>query len=98
MSNTSTTYHHGNLRRELMDSALKLIEEKNDFNFTMRELARKAQVTHNAPYRHFADKTELLASLAEEGFVCMQTRLQNTSGECECAVEQFRPTKPQALI
>lgn len=38
------------------------------FDFTLRELAREAGVTHNAPYRHFAGKGELLAALREEGF------------------------------
>src|SRR5437868_14113076 len=47
---------------------MKLFVERGSFDFTLRELAREAGVTHNAPYRHFAGKAELLAALREEGF------------------------------
>ena len=60
-------YHHGNLRRALLDASLALFAERGSFDFTLRELARKAGVTHNAPYRHFAGKAELLAALRDEG-------------------------------
>jgi len=61
-------YHHGNLRRALLDAALDMFASRGAFDFTLRELAREAGVTHNAPYRHFAGKAELLAALREEGF------------------------------
>jgi AcrR family transcriptional regulator len=61
-------YHHGNLRRELLDAAIRLFAERGRFDFTMRELARAAGVTHNAPYRHFADRWALLDAIAADGF------------------------------
>jgi AcrR family transcriptional regulator len=61
-------YHHGNLRRELLDAAIGLFAERGRFDFTMRELARAAGVTHNAPYRHFADRWALLDAIAADGF------------------------------
>src|SRR5690349_16153559 len=64
-------YHHGNLRRALIDAALQLFAQRGAFDFTVRELARQAGVTHNAPYRHFAGKTELIAAIAEEGFAML---------------------------
>lgn len=64
-------YHHGNLRRALLDAALELFVERGAFDFTLRELARQAGVTHNAPYRHFAGKAELLAALREDGFAML---------------------------
>lgn len=64
-------YHHGNLRRALLDAALELFVERGAFDFTLRELARRADVTHNAPYRHFAGKAELLAALREDGFAML---------------------------
>lgn len=64
-------YHHGNLRRTLLDAALALFAERGTFDFTLRELAREAGVTHNAPYRHFAGKGELLAALRAEGFAAL---------------------------
>ncbi len=64
-------YHHGNLRRALLDAALDMFAARGAFDFTLRELAREAGVTHNAPYRHFAGKAELLAALREEGFAAL---------------------------
>lgn len=61
------SYHHGNLRQALVEAALDLIAEVGPGGFTLREAARKAGVTHAAPYRHFAGKSDLLAAVAEEG-------------------------------
>lgn len=65
---TRRAYHHGNLRRALLDAALDLFVERGAFDFTLRELARKAGVTHNAPYRHFTNKSDLLSAVRDEGF------------------------------
>jgi AcrR family transcriptional regulator len=62
------SYHHGNLKEELLSAAVQLIGEVGPRAFTLREVARKAKVSHNAPYRHFRDKDELLAAIAGEGF------------------------------
>jgi AcrR family transcriptional regulator len=62
------SYHHGDLRHALIGKALKLIEQRKDVAFTIREIASQAGVTHTAAYRHFADKRALLAAIAEEGF------------------------------
>jgi AcrR family transcriptional regulator len=64
----SRAYHHGNLRRALIDGAVALFAQRGTFDFTFRELAREAGVTHNAPYRHFAGKADLLAAVRAEGF------------------------------
>lgn len=61
------SYHHGDLRRCLMDAALKLVETQGVQGFTLREAARAANVSHNAPYRHFPSRTHLLVELAIEG-------------------------------
>jgi AcrR family transcriptional regulator len=68
-------YHHGNLRTVLLQSALALYAERQRFDFTMRELARVAGVTHNAPYRHFADRWALCDALAAEGFGLLRAAL-----------------------
>lgn len=60
-------YHHGDLRNQLIAAALALFEARGDLDFTFRELARAVGVTHNAPYRHFASREELLAALRDEG-------------------------------
>ncbi len=61
-------YHHGNLRVALLEAASRLVAELGPAGFTLREVARRAGVSHNAPYRHFRDKGELMAALAEQGF------------------------------
>ena len=63
------TYHHGDLKRALTDAALALVAEKGPKGFTLSEAARRAGVSLAAPYRHFADKADLLASVAEQGFL-----------------------------
>ena len=60
-------YHHGDLRRALIDAALALAAEQGD-RFSLREVARACGVDHTAAYRHFADKDALLAAVAEEGW------------------------------
>jgi AcrR family transcriptional regulator len=62
------SYHHGDLRRALLDAALALVEEDGIGAISLREVARKAGVSHNAPYHHFPDRGSLLAAIAEEGF------------------------------
>ena len=69
-------YHHGDLRRALVDAALALIAEGELGTFSLREVARRAGVTPAAPYHHFKDKTALLAAVAEEGFVALRARLE----------------------
>jgi AcrR family transcriptional regulator len=61
-------YHHGDLRRALVDAALELVGEQGVAPLTLREVARRAGVSHAAPYHHFADRAALLAAVAEEGF------------------------------
>jgi AcrR family transcriptional regulator len=61
-------YHHGNLRDALLQASLGLIREGGIGEFTLREVARRAGVSHAAPYRHFREKAELLAAVAEDGF------------------------------
>ncbi|MCY1033746.1 TetR/AcrR family transcriptional regulator [Corallococcus sp. BB11-1] len=64
-------YHHGDLRQALVDAAVVLITEEGFGALSLREVARRAGVTHAAPYRHFADKEALLEAVAREGFRTM---------------------------
>jgi AcrR family transcriptional regulator len=69
------TYHHGDLKRALTDAALGLVAEKGPKGFTLTEAARRAGVSAAAPYRHFADKAQLLAAVAEQGFIQLHEAL-----------------------
>ena len=62
------SYHHGNLREALIRAALELIATKGIAGFTFAEAARFAGVSPAAPYRHFRDRDELMASVAVRGF------------------------------
>ena len=68
MSQTpAKTYHHGNLRNELLDTAEAQLSEGVE-ELSLRALARTVGVSQTAPYRHFSDKNELLAALASRGY------------------------------
>jgi AcrR family transcriptional regulator len=56
------------LREALLQAAIQLIAEVGPAGFTLREVARRADVSHNAPYRHFPDREDLLAAVAAQGF------------------------------
>jgi AcrR family transcriptional regulator len=68
-------YHHGNLRRALLDEALALIAEKGVEGLSLREVAARVGVSHAAPYHHFADKTALVHALAHEGMSLMDDQM-----------------------
>jgi AcrR family transcriptional regulator len=65
---TPQPYHHGDLRRVLVDTALQLVTEEQDWTFSLREVARRAGVSHHAPYNHFPEKQDLLGAVAVVGF------------------------------
>lgn len=68
-------YHHGNLREALIAAALELIATKGIAGFTFAEAARFAGVSPAAPYRHFRDRDDLMASVAERGFEAFEAAL-----------------------
>lgn len=72
-------YHHGDLRRALIDAAVKLIADQGLDALTLREVAQQVGVSRMAPYRHFADKSALLAAVAEEGFRALEQQLIQAS-------------------
>ncbi len=62
------SYHHGDLRRALIEAALQVIREDGIRGLTLRETARRAGVSHAAPAYHFKDLSGLLAAVAQKGF------------------------------
>jgi AcrR family transcriptional regulator len=67
-SEDSDRYHHGDLRRALVEAALELLLEGGTEALGMRELARRVGVSAAAPYRHFRDKQALIQAVAAAGF------------------------------
>jgi AcrR family transcriptional regulator len=61
------SYHHGDLRRALLEAAAALVAERGVEGLTLREVARRAGVSHAAPYHHFADLSDMVTALAAEG-------------------------------
>jgi AcrR family transcriptional regulator len=61
-------YHHGDLRNGLLEAARSILEEESLAALTLRAVARKAGVSHAAPYRHFPNHEALLVELSIEGF------------------------------
>jgi AcrR family transcriptional regulator len=91
-----STYHHGDLRQAVLQTAGKILEKEGLEALSLREVARRAGVSHNAPYRHFRDRDSLLGALAAEGFErlgdALQSRPRREMGE---AYVQFALTNPQ---
>lgn len=72
-------YHHGDLRRALIDAALSLISDGCVADLALREVARRAGVSYAAPYHHFADKSALLAAVACQGFEQLVAELERAA-------------------
>ncbi len=69
------SYHHGNLHAHLIQAALEIIQETGGTAFSLRDAARRAGVSHTAPYRHFRSRAAQLAAVAEEGFLAMAQQM-----------------------
>jgi AcrR family transcriptional regulator len=83
-------YHHGHLREVLLKAAIQLIADVGPAGFTLREVARRAGVSHNAPYRHFADREELLAAVAAQGFRELDQAMLNAVGHQRSSVARLK--------
>lgn len=68
----NATYYLGDLRRDLLDAALRVVEADGPSAVTLRALARELGVSHAAPANHFPDKTALFTALAVEGFELLE--------------------------
>jgi AcrR family transcriptional regulator len=84
------SYHHGNLREALVAAALALTAEKGPYGFSFVEAARWAGVSPAAPYRHFRDRDELMAEVAQRGF-------EKFADELAAAWDEGRPDPMSAF-
>jgi AcrR family transcriptional regulator len=85
-------YHHGDLRRALVEAALAIVTEDQDWEFSLRHVARRAGVSHNAPYNHFADKDELLTAVAIVGMERLGDSMMNAMAGIDDPADQLLQT------
>jgi AcrR family transcriptional regulator len=91
-------YHHGNLRPVLVDTAVELARTTGPDGVVLREVARRSGVSHNAAYRHFADRAALLQEVSDRAMAdleeSMRTRIGAVTAEdpVERATERLRET------
>jgi AcrR family transcriptional regulator len=70
------TYHHGDLRRAILDEAVRAIATDGPAALSLRDLARRAGVSHAAPAHHFKDKAGLLTAIAIDGYEQLAVALE----------------------
>ncbi|GAA4636246.1 TetR/AcrR family transcriptional regulator [Actinoallomurus vinaceus] len=75
-----TAYHHGDLRRALVDAGRELVRDQGVAGLTLRAAAARAGVSAAAPYRHFPDKESLLAAVMAEGFRELAATMSEAEG------------------
>jgi AcrR family transcriptional regulator len=107
MSRSAGGYHHGNLQAALEDAALDLLETTSAARISLREVARRAGVSHNAPYHHFGDRAALLRALGVRGMGALLAAQEEAVASAEGAVArvralglayvQYAATHPQAF-
>ena len=90
MSRSAAGYHHGNLQAALEDAALDLLETTSAPRISLREVARRAGVSHNAPYHHFGDRAALLRALGVRGMAALLAAQEEAVAGAEGPVERVR--------
>lgn len=87
---TNQSYHHGDLKADLIKEGLKLLDQEGYEGFSLRKVAKACHVSQTAPYRHFKDKDELIAAIATEAMKEFDESLRT-------AVEKF-PDNPKKQL
>jgi AcrR family transcriptional regulator len=82
-------YHHGDLRPALVDAAIAVIAERGVRDFSMAEASRRLGVTTAAPYRHFADRDELLAAVAARGLTVFAAMLSGAADGADTPAQRL---------
>jgi AcrR family transcriptional regulator len=86
----SRPYHHGDLRRALIDAALEMVAEHGPAALSLREVARRAGVSHAAPTHHFRNKAGLLTAIAADGYRLLARALEDAGATAEDGSTPFR--------
>ncbi|MGW6490687.1 TetR/AcrR family transcriptional regulator [Streptomyces sp. NPDC055056] len=83
-------YHHGDLRRAILGAALDVIAAEGPTALSLRDLARRAGVSHAAPAHHFTDRTGLLTAIAAEGYALLAAALDTADDLRDAGVRYVR--------
>jgi len=75
------SYHHGDLRRAVMDEAVAIVRKEGVAAVSLRQIARRLGVSPGAPHHHFGEKDDLFAAIAEDAFVRIVARVGQRLGE-----------------
>ncbi|WP_329300105.1 TetR/AcrR family transcriptional regulator [Streptomyces sp. NBC_00659] len=89
-SGSARPYHHGDLRRAILGAALDVIAAEGPSAVSLRDLARRAGVSHAAPAHHFKDRVGLLTAIAAEGFGLLATALDDAGDLRDAGVRYVR--------
>lgn len=76
-------YHHGDLRRAILDAARELVRRDGAHRVSLRAIARQAGVSPAAPYHHFADRDAILAAVAASGFDSLGRAMLESAAQSE---------------
>jgi len=74
-NSNSSPYHHGNLKEELIQESLKMVESSGLSSITLRELTKRLGTSRTALYRHYSSKEELLKAVIQAGFDKLDTAM-----------------------
>lgn len=85
------SYHHGDLKNALISAGVEILAREGVGALSLRKVAKKAGVSHSAPYAHFKDKQALIAAISIEGFKKLHVELQST-------VEKYKANPDQLLL
>lgn len=83
------SYHHKNLRQALLTLTREMISEEGIESVTLRELARRLNISRTAPYRHFKDKSSLLAAVAHESYTQLNLKLLQDFQSADTPLKQL---------
>jgi AcrR family transcriptional regulator len=72
-----SNYHHGDLKNALIAAGVNILAHEGIAALSLRRVARRAGVSHSAPYAHFADKQALIAAISTEGFHRLYMQLES---------------------
>jgi len=72
----AVVYHHGDLPNALLNAVAELVEESGSADVSLREVARRAGVSHSAPAHHFGDKEGMLAAFCDRGYEILRSEMQ----------------------